>query len=86
MKHQTISLQTFLLEKAPYYVTIATVIFSHLKITFRVKRYHVSTQKVTWYITDVYIMKIYLSYLAYMPVNKRDQLKSSSPESHELQV
>lgn len=50
----------FHFKKAPYYVTIATVIFSHLKITFRVKSYHVSTLKVTWYITDVYIMKIFI--------------------------
>ena len=41
----------FLLPEAPYYVTIATVIFSQVKITFHVKRYHVSTQKVTWHIT-----------------------------------
>ena len=37
---------------AIYYVAIATVIFSHMKITcyFHVWRYHVFARKLTWYI------------------------------------
>ena len=51
MKHQTISLQK------------GTILCNHSNsdlFTFRVKSYHVSTRKVTWYITDVYIMKIFI--------------------------
>ena len=43
---------------AIYYVAIATVIFSHVKITcyFHVWRYHVFARKLTWYFIGVYII------------------------------
>ena len=42
-----------------YYVAIATVIFSHVKITcyFHVWRYHVFARKLTWYFIGVYLIK-----------------------------
>ena len=44
---------------AIYYVAIATVIFSHVKITcyFHVWRYHFFGRKLTWYFIGVYIIK-----------------------------
>ena len=57
MKFQTISLEyVFAAKGAIYYVAIATVIFSHVKITscFHVWRYHVFVQKLTWYFIGVY--------------------------------
>ena len=44
---------------AIYYVAIATVIFSHVKITcyFHVWRYHVFARKLIWYFIGVYIIK-----------------------------
>ena len=44
---------------AIYYVAIATVIFSHVKITcyFHVWRYQVFARKLTWYFIRVYIIK-----------------------------
>ena len=44
-----------------YHVAIATVIFSHVKITcyFHMWRYHVFAQKLTWYFIGIYIIKIY---------------------------
>ena len=47
-----------------YYVAIATVIFSHVKITcyFHMWRYRVFARKLTWYFIGVYIIKDY-SYL-----------------------
>ena len=59
MKYQTISLkQLYPTKGAIYYVAIATVIFSDVKITcyFHVWRYHVFTQKLTWYFIGVYII------------------------------
>ena len=59
MKYQTISLtQLYPAKGAIYYVAIATVIFSHVKITcyFHVWRYHVFAQKLTWYFIGVYII------------------------------
>ena len=59
-KHQTISMKQFFPAKgAIYYVAIATVIFSHVKITsyFHVWRYHVFARKLTWYFIGVYIIK-----------------------------
>ena len=55
MKYQIISL--FTAKGAIYYVTIATVIFSGVKITcyFQVWRYHVFA-KLTWYFIGVYII------------------------------
>ena len=58
MKCQTISLKYFFAAKgAIYYVAIATVIFSHVKITcyFHMLRYHVFVRKLTWYISMVFI-------------------------------
>ena len=48
---------------AIYYVAIATVIFSHVKITcyFHVWRYHVFARKLTWYFTGVYIINFIIS-------------------------
>ena len=59
MKYQTISLkQLYPAKGAIYYVAIATVIFSDVKITcyFHVWRYHVFAQKLTWYFIGVYII------------------------------
>ena len=59
MKYQTISLKQFYPAKGTiYYVAIATVIFSHGKITwyFDVWRYHVFGRKLTWYFIGVYII------------------------------
>ena len=59
MKYQTISLKQFYPAKgAIYYVAIATVIFSHVNITwyFDVWRYHVFARKLTWYFIGVYII------------------------------
>ena len=43
-----------------YYMTIATVIFSRVRITcyFHVWRYHVFARKLTWYFIGVYIIKL----------------------------
>ena len=51
----------FCCERAIYYVAIATVIFSHVKITcyFHVWRYHVFARKFTWYFIGVYIIKCF---------------------------
>ena len=45
---------------AIYYVALATVIFSHVKITcyFHIGRYQVFVQKLTWYFIGVYIIKM----------------------------
>jgi len=59
MKYQTISLKQFYPAKgAIYYVAIATVTLSHVKITcyFHVWRYHVFAQKLTWYFIGVYMI------------------------------
>ena len=47
---------------AIYYVAIATVIFSHVKITcyFHMWRYQVFTRKLTWYFIGVYIIKRFI--------------------------
>ena len=44
---------------AMYHVAIATVIFSHVKITcyFHMWRYHVFVRKLTWYFIGIYIIK-----------------------------
>ena len=44
---------------AIYYVTIATVIFSHVKITcyFHMWRYQVCARKLTWYFIGVYLIQ-----------------------------
>ena len=49
----------FWCECAIFYVTVATLISSHVKITchFHVWRYHVFARKLTWYFTAVYIKK-----------------------------
>ena len=49
----------FGLKGAVYYEAIATVIFSHLKITcyLHMWRYHIFVQKLTWYFIGVYIIK-----------------------------
>ena len=49
---------------AIYYLAIAKVIFSHVKITcyFHLWRYRVFARKLTWYFIGVYIIKDY-SYL-----------------------
>ena len=41
-----------------YHVAIATVIFSHVKITcyFHMWRYHVFARKLTWYFIGIYII------------------------------
>ena len=55
MKYQTISL--FAVKGTIYYVTIATVIFSLVKITcyfHMLLRYHVFAPKLTWYFIGVY--------------------------------
>ena len=51
---------TFRFEGTIYYVTIATIIFSCVKITcyFHVWRYNVFARKLTWYFTGVYIIKL----------------------------
>ena len=56
MKYQTISL--FAAKGAIYYVAIATVIFSRVKITcyFHMWRYDVFARKLTWYSIGVYII------------------------------
>ena len=60
MKCQTISLFShfFCCEGAMYHVAIATVIFSHVKITcyFHMWRYHVFARKLTWYFIGIYII------------------------------
>ena len=70
MKYQTISLKQFFPAKgAIYCVAIATVIFSHVKITcyFHVWRCHAFARKLTWYFIGVYIIKgihsLHLHYL-----------------------
>jgi len=51
---------------AIYYVAIATVIFSHVKITcyFHVWRYQVFARKLTWYFIGVYIINRWLLFRA----------------------
>ena len=51
---------TFAAKGAIYYVTIATVIFSHAKITcyFHVRRYHVFARDITWYSIVVSVVLI----------------------------
>ena len=51
---------------AIYYVAIATVIFSHVKITcyFHVWRYRVFAPKLTWYFIGVYIINWYMIWCA----------------------
>ena len=59
MKFQTILLKYFLAAKgAIYYVAIATIIVSHVKVAcyFYVWRNHVSARKLTWYFIGVYIL------------------------------
>ena len=48
----------FCCEGAMYHVAIATVIFSHVKITcyFHMWRYHVFARKLTWYFIGIYII------------------------------
>jgi len=61
MKYNTISGKHFFPAKgAIYYVAIATVIFSHVKITyyFHMWRYQIFTWKLAWYFIGVYIIKI----------------------------
>ena len=55
MKYQIIA------KGAIYHVTIAAVIFSHVKITcyFHVSRY-VFAQKLTWYFIGVYIINMFI--------------------------
>ena len=64
MKYQTVSL--FAAKGAIYYVTIAAMIFSRVKITcyFLVWRYHVFARKLTWYFIGVYIINVVLGSLA----------------------
>ena len=60
MKYKTISLKEFFGVKGTiYYEAIATVIFSHVKITcyFHKWRYQVFVQKLSWYFIGVYIIK-----------------------------
>ena len=62
MKYQTISLKQFYPAKgAIYYVAIATVIFSHVKITcyFHLWSYHVFARKLTSYFIGVYIINYF---------------------------
>ena len=64
MKYQTISLKQFFPAKgAIYYVAIATVIFSHVKITcyFQVWIYNVFARKLTWYFIGVYIINTFFN-------------------------
>ena len=63
---------------AIYYVAIATVIFSHVKITyyFHVWRYQVFAQKLTWYFISVYIIKLDINLEA-----NGEQTKKISPRS-----
>ena len=64
MKYQTISMKQFFPAKgAIYYVAIATVIFSHVKITcyFHMWRYHVFARKLTWYFIGVYIIRSFIN-------------------------
>ena len=51
----------FAAKGAIFYVAIATVIFSHVKITcyFHVWEYHVFARKFTWYFIGVYIIKCF---------------------------
>ena len=82
MKHQTISLQK------------RTILCNHSNSDLFTFKDNISCEKLSCFHTKghlvyhwcLYNENFYLSYLAYMPVNKRDQLKSSLPESHELQV
>ena len=48
----------FCCEGAMYHVAIATMIFSHVKITcyFHMWRYHVFARKLTWYFIGIYII------------------------------
>ena len=65
MKYQIISLkQSFLAKGAIYYVAIATVIFSHVKMTryFHVWRYHVFARTFTWHFIGVYIINRVVQY------------------------
>ena len=54
----------FCCEGAMYHVAIATVIFSHVKITcyFHMWRYHVFARKLTWYFIGIYIINIIILY------------------------
>ena len=47
---------------AIYYVAIAMVIFSHVKITcyFHIWRYQVFARKLTWYFIGVYIINMFI--------------------------
>ena len=72
MKYQTISMKQFFPAKGTIYcVTIATVIFSHVKITcyFHVWRYHVFARKLTWYFIGVYIIKITIPWISIRETN-----------------
>ena len=59
MKYQTILLKEFFgLKGVVYYEAIATVIFSHVKITcyFHMSGCQVFGRKLTWYFIGVYII------------------------------
>ena len=63
MKYKTISMKQFFPAKgAIYYVAIATVIFSRVKITcyFHVWRYHAFARKLIWYFIGAYVIKMFL--------------------------
>ena len=60
---------------AVYYEAIATVIFSHVKITcyFHVWRYQVFVAKLTWYFIGVYIMIEFINRFFFQQNQKKER-------------
>ena len=54
--HFTLTFFFFAAKGAMYHEAIATVIFSHVKITcyFHMSRYHVFARKLAWYFIGIY--------------------------------
>ena len=82
---------------AIYYVAIAKVIFSHVKITcyFHMWRYQVFARKLTWYFIGVYIIIIIVNYFLQLfrdfdyrplyrgwPLNGGSTVEQSPEQSH----
>ena len=65
-----------------FYVTVATMISSHVKITcyFHVWRYHGFARKVNWYFTAVYIINILIP----LPFHYQQSLLHQQPWVHLL--
>ena len=60
-----------------YYVAIAKVIFSHVKITcyFHMWRYQVFARKLTWYFIGVYIIKRFILWVVFLKIRNPRNLE-----------